>query len=348
MQVRDKTMKKVRCAIVGLGRIGSMLEEDRLREKPASHAGAVTLNRACVLVGGCDINPERRRSFRQKWDCPAVYTEVERLLQSGKPDILHIATPPGTHLEIVEKALGSSVRLIICEKPLADSSIDASRIAAYHTTGAMKIMTNHERRYSKDYLMVKRHIERRDFGSLLSINSRIYMGKNRPAFQMLLDDGTHLIDVIRYLTSSELHVVRVVRSQRACAETLLVTASAATIPVIMEIGSGRDHVVFELDMSFSSGRIRIGNGLYEEFNSGASVYYEGMNSLFKIDRERPKVTGYFAHMLEDAVRCARDFNAVPVSTAVDGYRAVEFIDVVKEHMENSTVESAHSLSTLSL
>ncbi len=326
-----------------------MLEEDRLREKPASHAGAITANRACVLVGGCDINPERCRNFRLRWDCPTVYTDIERLLQNTRPDILHIATPPSTHLEIVKRVLGTSVGLIICEKPLAESRIDASRIAAYHTPGILKIMTNHERRYSRDYLMVKRHIEEGDFGSLLSIYSRIYMGRDRPVAQMLLDDGTHLIDIIRYLTSTELHIVRVEHSQRTGAETLLITGSAATIPVIMEIGSGRNHIVFELDLSFSSGRIRIGNGLYEEFRSGASPFYEGMNSLFKTDRERPKITGYFANMLEDAVRCVRDSSAKPISTAVDGYRAVEFIDAVKERLEASRdSETTHSFSTISL
>jgi predicted dehydrogenase len=342
-------MKKVRCAVVGLGRIGSMLEEDRLREKPASHAGAITRNRACVLVGGCDINPERCSIFRQRWGCQTVYADIEELLQNTKPEILHIATPPGTHLEIVERALGSSVSLIICEKPLAECAIDASRIATYHTPGALKIMTNHERRYSRDYLMVKRHIEERNFGSLLSIYSRIYMGRDRPALQMLLDDGTHLIDIIRYLTSAELHVVCVEHSQRSCAETILITGSAETIPVIMEIGSGRNYIVFELDLSFSSGRIRIGNGLYEEFRSGTSLFYEGMNSLFLLDRKRPKITGYFANMLEDAVRCVRDRSAIPISTAVDGYRAVAFIDAVKKRLEaNRDSESAHSLTALSM
>ena len=110
---------KIRCAIVGLGRIGSTLEDDRLREKPCTHAGAIMQNDECALVGGCDVSSERRVSFSKRWGCRAVYSTVEKLIKHTKPDILHIATPPETHLEIVEQSVNSGVRLIICEKPLA-------------------------------------------------------------------------------------------------------------------------------------------------------------------------------------------------------------------------------------
>jgi hypothetical protein len=43
-------MEKISAAIVGLGRIAGMLEEDSLREKPCTHAGAITANSDCVLV----------------------------------------------------------------------------------------------------------------------------------------------------------------------------------------------------------------------------------------------------------------------------------------------------------
>ena len=48
-------MEKIRCCIAGLGRIGSILEDDRLREKPCTHAGAIKRNREaralCPEVG---------------------------------------------------------------------------------------------------------------------------------------------------------------------------------------------------------------------------------------------------------------------------------------------------------
>ncbi len=323
-------MKKIRCCIVGLGRIGSILEEDVLREKPCTHAGAIAQNKDCLLVGGCDIDKKRCELFSKRWNCPSIYTNFDDLLRDTLPDIVHIATPPETHLEIVEKVLPYNVKVIICEKPLAENAQDGLKIAGIHNSGMVKILINHERRYSKDYKIVKKHIDEKDFGDLLSIYSKLYMGRSRPVNDILLNDGTHLVDTIQFLTSSKLEKVKTEKFFTSNKESLLIIGRAGEIPVVLEIGSGRNHIHFELDLSFSSGRIRIGNGLYEEYSSGKSPYYEEMNSLLKADVARPKITGYFTNMLADAVQCVRDKSRIPLSSAEDGYTVLSFIDSVKE------------------
>ena len=60
-------MKNVTAAIIGLGRIASLLEEDSLREKPCTHAGAISANENCILVAGCDKSETRRNLFTQRW-----------------------------------------------------------------------------------------------------------------------------------------------------------------------------------------------------------------------------------------------------------------------------------------
>jgi predicted dehydrogenase len=330
---------KIRCGVVGLGRIGSILEEDGLREKPCTHTGAILHNEDCNLVGGCDIDLERCRNFSTKWRCTNVFTDIEEFLKYCSPDIVHIATPPDTHLSIVETVLGSTVSLIICEKPLAHVSGDAERIAAIHRSGAVRIMTNHERRYSADYVAVQDHVKSERFGKLLSIGAHIYMGRRRPLMDMFLDDGTHLIDILRFLTGSELENIQVAYGH----ESLFVVCRAGEVPVAMEIGSGRDHIVFELELSFTSGRIRIGNGIYEEYESGKSPFYEGMKSLLHTGAEGPSETGYFSNMIADAVRCFRDKGAAPVSSAVDGWRSLQFIDRVKKLYEGGTAAGGAEL-----
>jgi predicted dehydrogenase len=41
-----------------------------------------------------------------------------------------IATPPATHLELVERALPHGVKVIVCEKPLADTVANGRRMVA--------------------------------------------------------------------------------------------------------------------------------------------------------------------------------------------------------------------------
>ena len=155
-------MKKLKCVIVGLGRIGSTLEKDKLREKPCTHAGAVIHNSHCILSGGCDIKPDKCLLFIKTWQCGMADTNLEKVLLKTNPDILHIATPPETHFEIIKSVLdyNSSIKLIICEKPVALKKDSGLKILNLVKPGGTKILVNHERRYSLDYLKVKKHIKR--------------------------------------------------------------------------------------------------------------------------------------------------------------------------------------------
>lgn len=219
------------------------------------------------------------------------------------------------------------------EKPLAKNSSDGLEIVNIHNSGKLKILINHERRYSKDYLIAKKRIEKKTLGELLSISAKLYMGRNNPVHDVLLHDGTHFIDIIRFLTSSSLKMLKTEKIIVSNKESLFIISEtmdrAENVPVQLEIGSGRNYIVFELDLVFSAGRIRIGNGLYEEYVSERSPYYEKMNSLARINARRPEITGYFRNMLIDAVRCVREDSRMPLSSAADGYEALLFIDSVK-------------------
>jgi predicted dehydrogenase len=339
-------VEKLRCSIVGLGRIGCLLEEDRLREKPCTHAGAVARNRNCALAAGCDIDEGRRSFFARRWKCGRVFGSLEEMLREVPTDILHVATPPGTHRDLIERALPFGVKVIVCEKPLAETRADAERIARIHRAGGVRILTNHERRYSADYLNARRHVTRRTYGRLLSISGRLFMGEGGDVFATLLEDGTHLVDIVQFLAGCRLEAVSAVSEGNGRARTLSILARSkvdrkrrggagpGAVSISLEVGTGRDHVVFELDLGFSSGRIRVGNGLYEEYESGPSPYYEGMKSLTRGKARRPRVTGFFSRMLEDAVACARDEGRAPVSSALDGCSAFLFVDSVKRNFKD--------------
>jgi predicted dehydrogenase len=138
-------MEKIRAAIIGLGRIASLLEEDSLREKPCTHAGAITANSDCTLVAGCDIDEERRGLFVEKWKVP-VFVNAAEMLRIHKPQILSIATHPDSHCHYCRLAADFGVPVIICEKPLADNIGEARKIARLSKDNSPVIITNHERR----------------------------------------------------------------------------------------------------------------------------------------------------------------------------------------------------------
>ena len=314
----------IRCGFAGLGRIASLLEDDDLREKPCTHAGAVYDNPDCIIAGGFDIDAERREKFSEKWGCP-VFDSIDEMIRETKPDILFIATHPDSHLALVENGIKHGIQTIVCEKPLADSLKSAKLIAKYHRKKMSKIMTNHERRYSNDYTAVKEIIRNGKYGKLLSVKGTLYMGKNAKIKNVLWHDGTHMADIIMYLTAGRLKKKKITGSIRKNTGTVFLSCRSGKIPVLIEAGAGRDHLVFQLELSFESGMIRIGNGVYSELESAESPYYSGFNSLKETGTGNEGKTAYFENMVKDAVRCASERDYYPVSSAVDGLNAVSFL-----------------------
>ncbi|MDR0475780.1 MAG: Gfo/Idh/MocA family oxidoreductase [Treponema sp.] len=368
------SMEKIKAVIVGLGRIASLLEEDSLREKPCTHAGALNANPACILVAGCDTDEEHRRLFAEKWQVP-VYADTAEMIWLHKPQILVIATYPDSHYHYCRLAAEMGVPVLICEKPLSDNIGEARKIAILAKRGAQKvidqdahsanrrgpvIITNHERRYSQDYIKAKAILEQEKLGALLSVRANLYMGKNKKLLDVFWHDGTHLADAIMFLTGAALKhrrcwgtslnarlgtawlegELRREKSMPPIPDLIEIGAgrdpsnpqdysAPAPIPVLIEIGAGRDHLVFEMEFSCEKGRLRIGNDVFEVWESAPSPYAEKFRSPKRVEETFEGPTGYFANMVEDALACVNDPQKLPHSSAADGLRVIEYLHSVK-------------------
>ncbi|MDR2110414.1 MAG: Gfo/Idh/MocA family oxidoreductase [Spirochaetaceae bacterium] len=329
-------MEKIPAAIVGLGRIASLLEDDRLREKPCTHAGAIAGSEDCVLAAGADIDGERRALFAGRWGCP-VYADAGAMLRAHAPRILHIATHPDSHLRYCELAAACGVPVVVCEKPLADKLRDARKIAALHHSGRLTIITNHERRYSADYMKARAILSGKGLGRILSAGAHLYMGKNKRLLDVLWHDGTHLADALMFLSGAVMIHQETwgakLKSRGGTAflggRLVYPEPGSAEIPFLIELGAERDHLAFEMEFSCERGRLRIGNGIFEVWESGESPYAEGFRSLKKTEEGFGGPTGYFANMQADAAACARDPSRRPRSHAVDGLRVIEYLHSVR-------------------
>jgi predicted dehydrogenase len=331
-------MEKIKAAVVGLGRIASLLEDDSLREKPCTHAGAIATNNDCTLVAGCDTSEERRGLFAEKWQIP-VFEDAAEMLRVHKPQILSIATHPDSHYHYCRLAAEYNVPVVICEKPLADNIKEAKKIARLAEKNKPIILTNHERRYSQDYIRAKAILSEEKLGRLLSVRAVLFMGKNKRLIDVFWHDGTHLADIIMFLTGAVLKHKRkwgaklTSRSGTAWLEAELVfdkqqDKPLPPIPIIFETGAGRDHLVFEMEFSCEKGRLRIGNGIFEVWESIPSPYAENFRSLSNTGETFSGPTGYFANMLKDAVICVQNPGHKPASGAIDGLRVIEYLNTV--------------------
>ncbi|MDR2343593.1 MAG: Gfo/Idh/MocA family oxidoreductase [Spirochaetaceae bacterium] len=322
--------EKIPVAVVGLGRIASLLDDDMLREKPCTHAGAASANPDCRLLAGADKSGERRRLFGERWKVP-VYEDAGDMLDKHPCKVFCVATHPDSHLFYCRLAAEKGIPVVICEKPLADSLSSARKIAALPPK--TRVITNHERRYAADYNEARSILAKRTLGEPLSIKASLYMGGNRRLVDVLWHDGTHLVDAIMFICDVFLrHGKRFGPSLSSKSGTAFLygtTGGGADIPFCIELGAGRDHLVFEIEVSCAAGRLRIGNGVFEVCVSAPSTYAEGFRSLSKIRSGFEGPTAYFAGMFADAVSCVKDATRVPVSGAKQALAVIEYLSSVR-------------------
>jgi Predicted dehydrogenases and related proteins len=115
----------LKVAVVGCGNIGP------------NHARAYAATGKTELVGVADIVVDKAIAFAQKFGS-TPYASVEALLAEQDPDVVSVATPPGTHAEIALAVLAAG-HSVLLEKPpvLSLAELDAVADAERDSAGTV-------------------------------------------------------------------------------------------------------------------------------------------------------------------------------------------------------------------
>jgi predicted dehydrogenase len=110
-------MTPLRAGIIGCGAIAY------------EHLPFVATSPRATLIGVCDKSEALAKVAGDRFRADAAYTNVEELLAKGKPDIVHVLTPPHTHDFIVRQALAYGAH-VICEKPMTGDAVSTAALLA--------------------------------------------------------------------------------------------------------------------------------------------------------------------------------------------------------------------------
>lgn len=334
-------MKQYQAAIIGTGRIGFLLGKDRRREQPAAHTAALNANKRIKLIAGCDIDGTRLTLWQKENPQAKIFGHIDNLLSETSADIITVAVNEDAHLSTTLKVLNSRPRLVILEKPVALNTEEAYKIKEASDNLNVPVMINHERRFSKDYQLVKKLIEDNKLGNLQLIRGSLWSGmrvysasQEASGAYSLIHDGTHLVDIVQYLLGRQLEnpiVSNIIRDNDNSVRQAEVNYLLDDIGISLTFSGRCKYFGFDLELRFSEGRILIGNGLFQVETKKESPYYSGFFSLLKDKSFKPaKKSGYFSNMVQNAV----DFldNSSPlISTLDDGINTLKTLEDIKKY-----------------
>ncbi|HEX5415331.1 MAG TPA: Gfo/Idh/MocA family oxidoreductase [Chloroflexota bacterium] len=173
--------KTYRAAVIGCGRIS----------RPHAHAYQAIPN--VELVAAADISQEALDTFGRELGVERLYLDPQEMLDQERPDVVSVCTWPPFHADPVVMACASGVRAVLCEKPMAVYLADADRMLHAAKESGTLLCINHQRRFAARYAAARALLDAGTIGKVTHITG-ICNGD-------ALTDGTHLIDLVRFLNS---------------------------------------------------------------------------------------------------------------------------------------------------
>lgn len=150
----------LKIAIVGCGKIADAHVEE-IRKIPSVYLCAV-----------CDLEPIMAEQLAVRYSVPQWYSDVAKMLEAERPDVLHITTPPQSHLPLTEQALAAGCHVFI-EKPIALRYSDAQAIIAAAIAAGKKLAVNYWPRFEAPALELRRLHESGVLGNPVHVESSI-------------------------------------------------------------------------------------------------------------------------------------------------------------------------------
>jgi predicted dehydrogenase len=144
------------------------------------------------VLAVCDLEPILAEQLAVRYSVPHRYTDFDRMLSEHRLDVIHVATPPHSHLILAQKAAEAGCHVFL-EKPLALNAIDGRRlIECMHQTGR-KLTINYWYNFETPALSLKDFVAKGNLGDPIHIES--YYGYDLAGGfgQALLSDERHWV-----------------------------------------------------------------------------------------------------------------------------------------------------------
>jgi len=269
-----------RAAIVGLGQVGMLFDQDSRRSGVWTHFTAYErLPGQFDLVAVCDRDSERLSMALQRRPSLHGYMEMGEMLEREALDVVSLCTPPDLHASQIQRCAGR-VRAVICEKPLALSMEEAEGAVAACKGAGTWLAVNYYKRFADRMPDARRALVEQRVGRVKIVNA-LFCGP--------LDAvGSHMLDLLRFLLGEIVPLGRpAVAGDRWC----LSFRSADGALVQVQNAGPREEFVFECDILGDAGRLRLlNNGTdLELYRYHASPRYSGYRELHPevLPRESP-------------------------------------------------------------
>lgn len=144
------------------------------------------------VLAVCDLEPILAEQLALRYCVPHWYADFDLMLSEQQLDVIHIATPPQSHLALARKSAEAGCHVFL-EKPLALNTIDGRDLIECMKQTGRKMTINYWYNFENHALAFKEFVAQGNLGDAVHIES--YYGYDLAGGfgQAFLSDGRHWV-----------------------------------------------------------------------------------------------------------------------------------------------------------
>lgn len=209
---------KLRVGIIGCGAVFPM------------HAAPVMDFDGCELAAVCDSNPELVRQRARECVC-AGYTDYRELIETERPDVVHLCVPNHLHAPMAVFAAQHGAH-VLTEKPMAIRYEDAAEMAEAAKACGVMLGVVFQQRFGPGAMLIKNTLESGLLGRVYSAKLSVTWSRPDEYYQrsdwrgtwekegggVVAGQAIHALDLMRWFLGGDIEYVDASLANRAHAE----------------------------------------------------------------------------------------------------------------------------------
>jgi predicted dehydrogenase len=168
----------LRAAVIGTGAISK------------EHLGFLATSPAAELVAVCDLSKaaatyaaqqysaqqySTQKHNPQEHSAPQVFTDYRAMLTETQPDVVHLLTPPHTHLKIATDCLEGGAH-VFCEKPITPTLAEFRDLWAIAQKHDRHLIEDHNYLFNGPVLAIQDLVNQGALGEIQEVEVRMALG----------------------------------------------------------------------------------------------------------------------------------------------------------------------------
>jgi predicted dehydrogenase len=154
----NESMRMLKVAIVGCGKIAD------------GHVEQIRATGMALPVAVCDREPLMASQLAMRLNVPRWYADLDLMLETEKPDVVHIATPPDSHLSLARICFQAGCHVFM-EKPFALDARQTQEILALAAASRRQVAVNYLYNFETPYLQLMDQVRTGTLGEIVHLET---------------------------------------------------------------------------------------------------------------------------------------------------------------------------------